>query len=109
MVQETFPIPEGYHKEVTYKISKTVDWATPNLTVTRLRLLGGIGGAFSRNGSWQWDVSYCHGLLNGEPVNIALPFDHLPRNWKSEIIRHAKAAGIYARKLGILDNVSTLS
>ena len=101
-VKETSPIPDNYFQDVTSKISKTVDWSTPGLTVTRLRLLSDPGFPF-------WDVSYCHGSLNGEPVEVALPFHQLPRRgWRSVIVKHAQADGVYAQGLGILANVSTL-
>lgn len=94
--------PRAYHDTVTAQIARRVDWTTPGLRITRLRLISDRG--------WPtWDVSYCHGDLNGEPVDVALPFDVLPKGRVSAvIIEHAKASGVYAKGLGILDAISTL-
>jgi hypothetical protein len=82
--------------------ARSVDWSTPGLRVTRLRLLSDPGLPF-------WDVSYCHGYLNGLPVDVDLPFSQLPkRGFKRAIVAAAKAEGIYAHGLGILSNISTL-
>lgn len=81
-----------------------VDWTDPRLArVTRLRLLSDPGFPL-------WDVSYCWGVLrDGTNVEVQLPFDQLPkRGWKKEIVRLAKADNVFAKGLGILDNVSTL-
>ena len=83
--------------------AETVDWTTPGLKVTRLRLVSDPGFPF-------WDVSYCHGVLNGKDVDVQLPFGQLPKRGLSRaIVEAAKADGVYARGLGILDAVSTLS
>lgn len=86
-----------------------VDWTEPGLKVTRLRLL-------SDPGFPMWDVSYCEGELNGQPVRVSLPFDQLPKGKDGKgrgrmigaILEHARRDGVYARGLGILDNISTL-
>lgn len=94
--------PAAYHDTITRQITRTVPWSTPGLRVTRLRLLG-------ERGHPTWDVSYCHGDLHGEPVNVSLPFDTLPRRGTMRaIIDHAKRDGVYAKRLGILDAVSAL-
>lgn len=81
---------------------RVVDWATPGLKVTRLRLLSDPGLPF-------WDVSYCHGELGGEQVNVGLPFSQLPkRNRARFIVKEAMRDGVYAKGLGILDNISAL-
>lgn len=81
---------------------ETVDWATPGLKVTRLRLLSDPGFPL-------WDVSYCHGVLDGKPVDVALPFDQLPkRGWKRFLVEQAIRHNVFAKRLGILDAVSTL-
>lgn len=80
----------------------TVDWTTPGLKVTRLRLLSDPGHPV-------WDVSYCHGELDGQPVDVQLPFSDLPkRGVAAAIIKHAKRDKVFAKGLGILDNISTL-
>lgn len=79
------------------------DWTEPGLKITRLRLV-------SDPGYPAWDVSYCHGVLpTGELVDVMLPFSQLPKGKRfTAIINHAKRAGINAKALGILDNMSTL-
>lgn len=83
----------------------TVDWATPGLRITRLRLL-------SDPGYPAWDVSYCHGILDGRHVDVALPFSELRKYRASisrQIVEHAIRAGISARRTGILGAISTLN
>lgn len=81
---------------------ETVDWRTKGLYVTRLRLLSDPGYPY-------WDVSYCHGVLDGKHVDVQLPFSELPkRGMKAAIIAEAKRDGVYAKGIGILDNISTL-
>ena len=54
-------------------------------------------------------MSYCHGFVGDEPVSVALPFDQLPkRGWARAVVEHAKRDGVHAKRLGILDAVSTL-
>ncbi len=97
--------------------ARYVDWTTPGLKVTRLRLLSDPGFPF-------WDVSYCWGILpNKERVRVQLPFSQLDRGVRrntpfskgkkvpsiaQQIIEHAKRDNVYAKGLGILDNLSTL-
>jgi len=81
---------------------ETVDWTTKGLYVTRLRLLSDPGFPW-------WDVSYCHGRLNGRHVNVQLPFSQLPkRGMKVAIIEAAKHDKVFAKGIGVLDNISTL-
>lgn len=88
---------QDYHNNVTYKITKQVPWNTKGLKVTRLRLLSDIGFPY-------WDVSYCHGILDGEPVDVILPFDALPKKgMNAEIVRYAIKDNVFAKGLGILD------
>lgn len=99
---EENPIGPGYHDEVTARITRTVYWTEPGLKVTRFRMISDPGFPL-------WDVSYCHGRIGDEVVEVELPFHQLPkRGWKREIVRYAKADKVYARGLGIFDNVSTL-
>ena len=86
--------------------SQTVYWADPNLAkVTRLRLL-------SDPGFPMWDVSYCYGeLKDGTAVRVSLPFHQLPKGRgrvNGAIIAAAKRDGVFAKRLGIFDVVSTL-
>lgn len=79
-----------------------VDWTTPGLKVTRLRLVSDPGHPV-------WDVSYCHGTLDGKPVSVQLPFSDLPkRGVNAAIIKHAIRDKVYAKGLGILNCISTL-
>jgi hypothetical protein len=94
--------PKGYHDAVTHRIERTVYWTEPGLTVTRLRLL-------TEPGFPAWDVSYCHGILAGEPVEVSLPFTSLPKRGASRaIVEYAKRDGVHAKSLGILDCMSRL-
>lgn len=89
---------ENEHPDYPYG----VDWTKPGLKVTRLRLL-------SDPGYPAWDVSYCHGVLDGHHVCVLLPFSQLPkRNVVGAIITYAKRDKVYAKGLGILDCVSKL-
>lgn len=91
-----------YHDQ--FAGARTVDWTEPHLRVTRLRLL-------SDPSFPAWDVSYCHGSLchTGELVRVELPFSQLPkRGMRAAIVKHAIRDGVYARGLGVLDNISTL-
>jgi len=89
-----------YHQARDFK--KTVDWTTPGLKVTRLRLLTDPGFPV-------WDVSYCHGVLNGEDVRVNLPFSQVPKkNVVGFIIEEAKRDKVFAKGLGILDSISKL-
>ncbi|MFA5490599.1 MAG: hypothetical protein WC284_15545 [Candidimonas sp.] len=79
-----------------------VDWTERGLKVTRLRLLSDPGYPY-------WDVSYCHGLLDGHTVTVRLPFSELPkRNMFKHIIDAAVADGINAKAIGVFGAISTL-
>ena len=70
----------AYHDarhEQTDGIDK-VYWTEPGLEITRLRLL-------SDPGFPAWDVSYCHGILNGRHVDVQLPFYQLPKYGKGGV------------------------
>lgn len=96
---ETNPVNSEYHNE---EIVGRVEWNAKGLKITRMRMISDSGFPF-------WDISYCHGILNGKKVEVILPFSQLSKfGWKGEIINYAKRQGIYAKGLGILDNVSTL-
>lgn len=115
---ETNPISDGYHTFVTAKIDGKVGWETPGLKVIRLRLVTDPRYP-------EWDITYCHGQLpDGRFVDVELPFSRIPKIWKSWnkrtppeqargikgfLVDQAQRAGIYAKDLGILDNISTLS
>lgn len=89
-----------YHDE--FAGARTVDWTTKGLYVTRLRLL-------SDPGFPAWDVSYVHGYIGKEPVRVQVPFLQLPkRGLRAAIVQAAIKDGIFAKRIGILDNISTL-
>ena len=80
----------------------SVDWNNKDLVkITRLRLLSDPGHPV-------WDVSYCFGQLrDGTNVRVDLPFYQLPkRNVIGTILKYAKRDGVYAKGLGIFDNIS---
>jgi len=100
---ETNPIPSNYHDVVSSNVTQIVPWNTPGLRVIRLRLLSDPGLPF-------WEVSYCQGRLpSGEFVDVYLPFDALPKKGlRRAIVQHAIKDKVYAKGLGILENISTL-
>lgn len=69
-VFESNPIQPSYHDR--YQNAPSVDWTEKGLRITRLRLISDPGFPL-------WDVSYCHGEVNGEPVEVQLPFDQIPK------------------------------
>ena len=83
---------------------ETVDWTTDGLVITRLRLL-------SDPGFPAWDVSYCHGLLNGRHVDVRLPFSQLPKygkgGMKAALYAEAKKTGKFIK--GLFSSFSTLN
>ena len=98
---ETNGLPSGsdYHNE--FSNAPSVPWDTEGLTITRLRLLSGPGFPV-------WDVSYCHGRLNGDPVVVDLPFSQLPkRGMKRALYAEARKTGRYIK--GLFDAISTLN
>lgn len=87
-------------QSVIDSLTGTVYWTDPQLDrVFRLRLLTDPGFPF-------YDVSYCYGTLkDGRNVRVSLPFHQLRKKaWKADIIEHAKREGVYAKRLGLLDN-----
>jgi len=104
---ETFNISDFTNdfSEYLNSLEGTVDWTDKRLAkITRLRLL-------SDPGYPAWDVSYCYGQLkNGANVKVDLPFRQLPkRGVIGTILKYAKKDGVYAKGLGIFDNISRLS
>ena len=104
---ETFNISEFTKDfgEYLNSLKGTVDWTDKRLAkITRLRLL-------SDPGYPAWDVSYCYGQLrDGSNVHVDLPFRQLPkRGVVAAILKYAKRDKVYAKGLGIFDNISRLS
>jgi hypothetical protein len=81
-----------------------VDWTEPGLVITRLRLL-------SDPGFPAWDVSYCHGSLDGRHVDVRLPFSQLPKygkgGVKAALYNEAKKTGKFIK--GLFNAISTLN
>lgn len=101
--QHDYTTPEG--RAYLNAVHETyVDWTDPDLkTITCLRLLSDRGYPY-------WDVSYVHGeLKDGTPCRVNVPFMQLSkRRLFADIIKYAKQDGVYAKGLGIFDNISTL-
>jgi hypothetical protein len=95
---ETNGLADGssYHRE--RGTPRRVDWTAPGLTITRLRLLSDPGCPW-------WDVSYCHGVIGSEQVDVVLPFSQLPRAWKRALYAEAKATRQFIH--GVFAAVST--
>ena len=92
---------EYHHRE-----RRIVDWTDPQLQkVTRLRLLSDPGFPF-------WDVSYCYGVLrDGTEVEVRTSIYnlHKRKSISSQIVAFAIKAGVNAKKLGLLNSISTLN
>lgn len=104
--RETNGMEPGEQEAWLDRLDGEVDWDDPELArVTRLRLI-------SDPGFPMWDVSYCYGIRkDGRECRVRLPFHQLPkRAWKAKIVEYAKADGVFAAGLGLLDDsiVSTL-
>jgi hypothetical protein len=91
----------GHDYHAQYAGAPLVDWTTPGLYITRLRMIGDHGVL---------DVSYCHGRLkDGTLVRVQLPFDQLRlRGVKRSIVEWAIKDGVHAARMGALDNLSIL-
>lgn len=93
--------PQAYHAIDRNEIPPQ-SWDTPGLKITRLRLITDPGFPF-------WDVSYCHGELQGVPCRVTLPFSQVPRGQVSRfIVNEAIKAGINAKRIGALEALSFL-
>jgi hypothetical protein len=101
---ETAGLVNGFEYHQQFANAETVLWSDKRLAqITRLRLVSDPGFPY-------WDVSYIHGILkDGTPVRVQNPFDQLPkRGLKGAILEQAKRDGVYAKGLGVFDNISTL-
>lgn len=102
-VHETNPL-DATTKKFMKDAVRHVDWRDKDLKkIVRLRLLSDPGFPF-------YDVSYCIGeMKDGSAVHVDLPFDQLPRRgMNAAIIKYAKQDNVFAKGLGIFDNISTL-
>lgn len=94
-----------YHNSLNFV--GTVDWGRPGLKITRLRLISDRGFPY-------WDVSYCHGKLDGKDVRVSLPFSQIPKRdtpagkrygfGKSFIVNEGIRDGVYVKATGILND-----
>jgi hypothetical protein len=103
-VQESNPLPDGGHdwslfEQDVYSLNRL---QAEGGKVVRLRMLTEAGFPFL-------DISYCHGRLpNGRMVHINITCGQ-PRKgrnsepYMSDLIAWAKAEGVYAKGLGLLD------
>ena len=110
---ETNPIPENFHKNFTDKIVADVYWTEPGLQIIRCRFISDVGFPL-------WDLSYCMGQLpNGDVVGVLLPFSQLEKftdgtrehknRINAQLIEHARKDGVNAKKIGLLDHISTFN
>jgi hypothetical protein len=104
-VYQTNPINDEI-REIRDSIEETVDLTDRRLVrITRLRLVTDPGFPL-------WDLSYCYGQLNdGTNVRVTLPWHQFSRRYlKRDLVQMCKEAGVYGKKLGILDEgvISTL-
>ena len=84
------------HSKVDH--TRKVCWSTKGLDITRLRVL-------TEPGYPVMDVSYCYGMLNGEHVEVQLPFSQIPKyNHKAWLIKQAKDRKIFVKNL--VSNIS---
>ena len=98
-VIETNGLVDGYHDTVDYTEPYTLaDLAAEGGKVTRLRML-------TERGYPYLDISYAHGTLpDGRTVPLVIPAATCPGAAPSAlIIEWAKAEGVYAKDLGLLD------
>jgi len=94
----------SYHKQRHDQADgvQQVDWTTDGLEITRLRLLSDPGFPV-------FDVSYCHGILDGEHVDVRLPFSQLPKygkgGMKAALSKEAQESGKFSQ--GLFSSIST--
>ena len=78
------------------KVKRHVDWTERGLVIDRIRLIGDPS-PFNPF----YDVSYCTGHINGEPVKVSLPFSQVPKKYKTFLYQEAKKTGQFIN--GIFD------
>ena len=127
-VNERNPLPAGFHDEPS---EESVDWTDSRLArIERLRLLkratdagrsiGQIASLGQSTGpkrclalfadaqyivqGRQTSDAFAQALLVAQAIGLRKGRPIIP-----QIIEHAKAAGVYAKRLGILDAISTLN
>ena len=110
-------LPAGSTYHMDRRPTRTVYWDEPNLYITRFRMV-------SDRGFPAWDVSYCHGRIGDEEVDVELPFDQLRKygfkfkrkdgiigkgGWKAHLMAWGRKEDVNVWKLGIIENVSLLN
>jgi len=96
---ETNPITDEVI-EIRDSLAGEVYITDPRLVrISRLRLVSDAGFPM-------WDLSYCYGVLNdGTNVRVQLPWHQFSkRNLKGDLIAMCKEAGVFGKKLGLLDD-----
>lgn len=93
-VNETNPLPGGYHDRDRGVISWFDLKPTDRIELERLRLLTDPGLPFL-------DISYMHLIVNGKRYRVTnLPFSQLGRKtYKRELVDAARARGLFIRNL----------
>jgi len=99
------PIAPDYLKN--RNVVAAVSWKAKGLKITRTRMVSDAGFPY-------WDISYCDGVLNGEDVEVLLPFHQIPKKTANHpmgfgkvfIINVAKKEGVYAKGTGIFESFS---
>lgn len=100
------PVGHEYHASVSHEERINLDeLRRRGGRITRVRM---IGGEFIPGRGKCYDVSYVHGQIDGQNVSIdtsAMPeWNFIPRfKIKAAMIAWAKAEGVYAKGLGLLD------
>lgn len=102
-VREDNPLALAPYTSEEVDYTETVQLSDPRLVrIDRLRLLGDSDG-------WAYpflDLSYCWGTLrDGRHVPVQLPISRFPkRGLKKALVEMAKAEGVFAKGLGLLDD-----
>lgn len=95
--------PKEYHETVDYSVTYSLkDFADAGGRITRLRLLTEYVPHLRTR---MVDVSYCHGILpDGKivPVGVYL-HAATTRTLKGDLIALAKAEGVFAKGIGLLN------
>lgn len=102
-VDETFGLenPEQYHSEVNYEeLVSLREVQDRKGQITRVRILAEVRPGYG----YTCDVSYIHATIDGKvyPVNVMVS-SGLLRELKKDLIEWAKAEGVYAKGIGLLD------
>lgn len=93
-------------EHITREAAKRPDrvyWTTPRLTNVKLVLQADTCNKVA-------DVVSCEGEINGHSVQVTVPFRSVPLNLiQPSIVHMAQKDHVYARGIGILDNLEVRS